>query len=310
MERRIKIILFTILILTGVIVVGSVAEDKPKTEQQENVDINGILEKVVTQYMSLDNLDIKGTQITRYTENKSEITESTAFEMKLGKPNYFKIIWTKRMPGGKEEKGAIWNSGQEAFIYIGSLKSYFKADSYEMALNSAYGIKRGFAQYIPGMFFYGSGILHSLKDLKFQGIQPVGGEPCYVISGKSMFASNYTFWISKARYLIRKTQYSLDKSRIQYYDQIFNGLIKEEHLIKAMGLDVNEERTKTMGKMINLTREHLNKFETGQVTEIYIQVDPDPKLSRDDYQYSVSKEVQFRDSLYEFLFNNLDNLVK
>ena len=303
------------LILLGLSVFGIHAEDKPtegppKTEQPENVDIPDILNKVMAQYLSLDMMDIKGTQITRYIENKKEINESTAFEIKLGKPNLFKIVWAKRLPEGKEEKGAVWNSGQEAFIYVGSLKSYFKADSYEMALNSAYGIKQGFAQYIPGMFFYGSGILHSLRDLKFQGIQSVGGEPCYVISGKSMFASDFMFWISKNRYLIRKTQYSMDKSRTQYYDQIFNGIIKEEHLIKAMGLDVNEERTKTMGKMINLTREHLNKFETGQVTEIYIQVDSHPQLSHDDYQYDVSREVQFRDSLYEFLFNNLDNLVK
>ncbi len=290
-------------------------ESNPGASQKpvEQINIPDILEKVKAAYLSLDTLDVRGTQFLRTTETtaegKLEADTTTTFEMKLGKPNLFKISWAKTSSAGKNEKGAVWSPGRESFVYISSLKSYFKADT-DAALSSVYGIKKGFCPYIPLVFFYGASVTETLKDFKFEGFQPVGGDICYVISARSFAYEDVTLWISKDEYFLRKAQYSFDKSKAKYYGELFGGVIKEDQLIKTMGLDLTEDKTAAMKKMMNYARSSLSKFDSGQVTEIYVQTSPNPRLGYNDFVYNVPDKTPLQDSLYEYILKNSERLLK
>lgn len=309
--NKIIICLFLCVFFPAAAIAQPASQENQKSP--ETIDIPAVLENVKAAYLSLNALDIRGTQFLRTTETvpegKLEATISTAFEMKLEKPNLFKIAWTKTLSDGKNEKGAVWSLGREAYVYIGSLKSYFKADT-DTALYSAYGIKKGFSRHIPFIFFYGASVGDSLRDFNFEGSQPVGGDPCYVLSARSLAYEDVKLWVSKKEYLIRKAQYNFDKTRAQYYEKLFGGVIKEDQLIKSMGLDATKEGAAVLKKMMNYTKSSLSKFDSGQVTEIYVQTITNPDFRYEDLVYTVPDKTILQDSLYEYLLKNSEELLK
>jgi len=132
------------------------------------------------------------------------------------------------------------------------MNSYSKSSTDEMALASATGISGGAANTIPSIFFSFStskGFLAQLTDLKFQQMETLEGEECYVIAGKSVVSAKDTLWISKARSLILKHEYSLERpAGSDPFHKISDKDLEEA--IKAMGEKVTEETKNSMRKMM------------------------------------------------------------
>ena len=72
-----------------------VAQDAPPSEKSSEITVTEILEKVIKQYDSLETFEVTGTQLLRFFDKEKEVTGRIGFEIKLGKPNLYQIVWNK-----------------------------------------------------------------------------------------------------------------------------------------------------------------------------------------------------------------------
>jgi outer membrane lipoprotein-sorting protein len=159
-----------------------------------------IIKRAREKYASLTSYSDEGTTVAAL--NGTTIT--TAFTIRLARPNLYRIDWEQAVPSGFANKGAVWSSGQGDFLQIGGGAK--KQANQELALASATGISGGAAATIPGTFFkltWGDQLGDSVLSEKQQADEKVGGVDCYVFTASAKGWTK-TLWIGKQDFLIHQ----------------------------------------------------------------------------------------------------------
>ena len=151
-------------------------------------------------------------------------TVTTAFNIRLQRPNYYRIDWTQTS-GPMMTKGIVWSDGTGNFQSMALPAQENNAKVQKMkdmrdALSSAAGISSQASYTLPAIFFnqnWGNILKSAGQASERQKDATVNGVDCYVLSG-SMGTGNSrkaktttTFWIGKEDHLIHQTQTTIEK---------------------------------------------------------------------------------------------------
>jgi outer membrane lipoprotein-sorting protein len=168
----------------------------------DNLPSGEIIKRAQEKYASLTSYSDEGRTVA--TINGTIIT--TAFTIRLARPNLYRIDWEQPVHSSYTNKGAVWSAGEGDFLRMG--RGAEKQASQEMALGSATGISCGAAATIPGTFFkmnWGNQLGGSVSSEKPQPDQKVGDVDCYVLTSDSKGRTR-TLWIGKQDFLIHQVR--------------------------------------------------------------------------------------------------------
>jgi len=279
---------------------GALAEEPPQ------LDAKAILDKVAETYAAMETYQAEGTALLEMETVFGSMNATTAFSMKLKKPNLYVISWTQRgfpMPG-MEQSGAVWNGGEQAYLYVSvaDTNAYSKMKSDEMALAGATGISGGVAHTIPALFFanfqpqLGSGI--RLKDSKIEKTEAVEGEEYYIVSGSSAISKKETLWISAQNHVILRWERSLEPPD----ETATPPKITDEELdegIKAMGMDPTKERREEMRAQMERSKETMKSADVEGIMREFHENISSPEFKPDDFEFAVPEGAELKESLFE-----------
>ena len=102
----------------------------------------------------------------------------------------------------------VWTSGDTAYWWWTIDSKVTKADSLEMALAAATGVSLGSAHNVPQLLMPNELFGLKITDIKKPKLlvsETLDGTDCFKISGTGVMDNNFTLWIAKRDYLIRKT---------------------------------------------------------------------------------------------------------
>jgi hypothetical protein len=139
------------------------------------------------------------------------MTISTAFNIKLARPNLYRIEWKQNSDPAfgqpQAQTQAVWSAGDGDYLdFMGTGAQ--KQGSQELALASATGISGGAAATVPGTFFklnWGNQFGGSASSQTRQADEKVGDVDCYVLTSELNGRSN-TLWIGKQDFLIHQVR--------------------------------------------------------------------------------------------------------
>jgi len=166
----------------------------------EKLSPREIIKRAREKYASLTSYSDEGTTVA--VLNGTTIT--TAFTIRLARPNLYRIEWEQSVHSGYANKGAVWSAGQGDFLQIGSGAK--EQANQAVALASATGISGGAAATVPGTFFrlhWGDQLVSSALSDKQQPDEKVGDVDCYVFTGDAKGWTR-TLWIGKSDFLIHQ----------------------------------------------------------------------------------------------------------
>ena len=276
----------------------------------DEIESRAIFKKVIAKYESLETYGAAGMIVSDIDNGSTKMKVETSFSMKLKKPNLYLISWHQKglMGPGSTQSGAVWNAGPQPYLYMSAVGAYSKMSSDGAALASATGVSAGAAFTIPSLFLSVSAIKEQpapfsrLVDVKLEKSEQVGGDDCYVISGSSAISKRETFWISKKSYVIRKYARSLEPPEGgMKMPQVTDQQLEES--IKAMGLEVTEERKESMRKMMKQLEETMRTASLrGISTELYVKIDT-PKLMEGDFVFKLPDGTALKESLFDGMLN-------
>jgi len=256
-----------------------------------------IIGKVKATYKSLETFKTYGTVVMDMDAGGKKVVMHTNFNMVLKKPNLYLIYWTQTE---MMQFGGVWNDGTQPFIYMGLGNAYVKMASDELALASATGISFGGATItMPSIFLsvFKNRSTLELINPTLEGVEKVGSEDCYVISGATSISKKETFWVSKSKYLIMKHVRSLEvpqegRKRLEMTDE------QLETVIKSMGLENTAEIKQKMRDEMKEGQKALADAKTqGSITETYVDISS-PELSKSDFQYQLPTGAVLKESLF------------
>ncbi len=267
-----------------------------------------ILERVVATYQSMQTYKAEVTITSDIDTGGMKMNTETSFSILLKKPNLYLISWTqKNMPmPGMTQSGAVWSDGTQPYLYMGMMNAYSKMTSDEMALGGATGISGGAAFTIPSLFlssFKGQPAPFSrLKDPKIEGVETLGEEACYVISGPSAISKKETFWVSKDSYQIRKYYRSLEPPE---GGTVMPEMTDEqiEEAIKGMGQEVTEQAKNNLREMMDKSQSMLKTMKiSGSSIEHHVHVSS-PDLKKADFKFPLPEGTVLKESLFGGMFS-------
>ena len=282
----------TVLLMISVLTVSCWADE---------TDPGQILEKVRTTYKSMETYKSEGTVAV----NMEQEATTTEFLIVLKKPNLYRISWseTSNLTPQNVQSGTVWSDGTQPYLYMGMTKSYSKISGDQNAIAAATGISSGAAWTIPTFFFSmfkgQPDRFARLMNVKLEGIEKVGDEECYVISGDSKISKKETFWISKLKNLIVNYSHSLEAPEGgQKMPEMSDEQITQT--MKAMGQEVTEEKVKQMKEQMNMARTLMNNVKLkGSSTEIHTQISS-PELATTDFQFALPEGTVLKESFFDF----------
>jgi len=159
-----------------------------------------IIKRAREKYASLTSYSDEGRTVA--VLNGTTIT--TAFTIRLARPDLYRIDWEQTVHSDYTNKGAVWSAGEGDFLRVGSGAK--KQASQELALASATGISGGASATIPGTFFtlnWGDQLGGSALSEKQQPDEKAGDVDCYVFTGNSKGWTK-TLWIGKQDFLVHQ----------------------------------------------------------------------------------------------------------
>ena len=264
------------------------------------VDGADVMRKALEHYQRLRSYSAQGMTISHLITGKIDMIIESTFSIKLGRPMLYNISWSQNQPSMVSPRSAVWNAGQGPYLYMGMMKAYAKQANDELALGAATGISGGAANTIPSIFFPRSGILSQMTDLKFERLESIAGESCYVLSGRSPVSTRHTFWISRERLLFLKMEYSLGTPSKIEVAEATDAQIDEA--IKMMGAEPTKERRERMRAMMRAPMRIVAKLR-GKITEIHADILTDAALAAKDFEYTVPTGTKLIDSLFGNVFD-------
>lgn len=254
-----------------------------------------IFKRTLASYIAMETYRAEGTIIGTFYLNGQKMETETLFLVLLKKPNLYLISWTQKympMPA-VVHSGAVWSDGTQSYLYLGNMNAYFSMANDELALASATGISGGAAYTIPFLFlpiFDTENLFSRIECSVLEGIEYVGKEKCFVISGQSAMAKSETFWIEKDNFLLKKYQRLID-----FPGEMPELTVEElEKAIKNMGLEPSEENKKKVREMIEGPWTASIKIE-GSFTEIHMNI-TNPALEPDDFVFDLPEGTAFKGS--------------
>jgi outer membrane lipoprotein-sorting protein len=189
-------------------------------------------------YAALSSYSDSGTVVAEVSGQ----TIKTTFNIRLQRPNLYRVDWMQGSDKTPVSKGAVWSAGDGDFITmsVGGREIYptpQKQQNMQMALATATGVSGQASATIPGTFFkqnWGDALMlvaSGRTDLKKEKDETIGGENCHVFSsildtaklqaegklpgnmGKLGTATSITtLWIGKRDHLIHQTRTSVDSA--------------------------------------------------------------------------------------------------
>lgn len=271
------------------------AKDVPTAQQ--------VFEKSVAAYEAMETYTSKGVTTMRLEMEQMPLTTTTDFTMKLQRPDRYLVSWSQTnnlMPGMPALKGAIWSDGTQPHLYVSMMNAWTTMREDATAFGAATGISGGAAFTVPalylGLFGPHAFPFEGLKDPAVEGIETVGEEACFVISGPSAASKKETFWISTTRWLVLKYERSLEPPE----GDPGIGEITDEDVkaaIEAAGQEVTEESMRRMRRTLEQAKE-LRPNLKGTLTEVHTEIGS-PELADADFRYDVPEGAQFKEKLFE-----------
>jgi hypothetical protein len=169
----------------------------------------------------------------------------------------------------------------------------------------ATGFSGGAAIGVPSMFL---GALDDqptpidpFRDAVLEGIEEVGDEPCYVVSGKSAFFDS-TLWISTESFLLLRSERRFeDPSRkrppAEFSDDDVRAWLGE------LGLtDTPENRRKVLSVVERATDASLGDPSKGTLTETHTSITT-PDLTNDAFTFTPPEGTARKDDLFDAMPN-------
>jgi len=265
------LIYYLVLILSFLSFSPSLVRAQEPNLKTQNSPLNAeeILLKTISSYQGLSSFYAKGTIFRRMNIKGETSRTSKIFELKLGRPEFYLISWIS--PNGS--KVVFWNSGQGNFLYLSSLRSYFRLNQLKDVLSTIQGMSGIYLPRIPGLFFQSNRKVSLAEDFKFQGEEEINGEMCFVFSGETPRGKE-SLWISQGLYLIKKAE--------NVYNQ----------------------------KLVEKSFKILKDFspEAYQVTEIYIRLRADLLFGPNDFAFKIPPGVTLKQSVVEELRKKINEL--
>jgi len=269
----------------------------------EEPDAKQILDKVAAQYAAMQTYQAEGTVVADMENNGAKARLETTFSMKLKKPDLYLITWVQKVVGmsGAEQPGAVWNAGNQPYLYMGVMKAYSKLKGDDMALATATGISAGAAHTVPSLFFSALAPKRStplgLQDPKIEKNETLDGEECYVISGSSAGSKRITLWVSAKSYFIKQYARSMElteaaKNIPEMTDEQLDATVK------ATGGEPTPEARQKLRDAMNRARETMKNVKiTGVSTERHVTF-ATPDFKAGDFEFKPPEGTRLVDSLF------------
>jgi outer membrane lipoprotein-sorting protein len=162
-----------------------------------------IFKKAQENYASLTSYSDEGKTVATL----SGTTLTTTFNIRLARPNLYRIQWEQPVNLSYANKGVVWSAGDGDFLVMGNGDALKEAGQ-ESALSSATGISGSAAATIPGTFFkmnWGNQLGGSVAGEKQQADGKVGDVDCYVFTSESKGRTR-TLWIGRQDFLIHQVR--------------------------------------------------------------------------------------------------------
>lgn len=163
---------------------GSSATALAQVGAQKDLTKEEIIQKAKDAYASLSTYSDEGNVVT----TSSGRTSTTAFTIRLSRPNLYRIEWQESSPYFTRN-AVVWSVGQGDFLNLDIGLGAQKQESQNLALGGATGVSEGAAANIPGTFFnmLWGGQLNSLMfTAERQADEKVGEVECYVLMERTI----------------------------------------------------------------------------------------------------------------------------
>lgn len=163
-----------------------------------------LLLKMRQEYAGAATVVATGTTMTTRISPGAPFEKLNQFEIRLSRPNRYRIEW--RSAAGQFETGcgAVWSSDQPNWFWMQPQKAEQLA-SRSLALGAAVGVSQNVTSWLPELFFGNAPWIEVLGDLRSEPDEAISGEPCYVISG--VFQNRRTrLWIVQSDRRLRQVE--------------------------------------------------------------------------------------------------------
>jgi len=200
----------------------------------DQINPNAILDKMHKVYADANSYQDTGVveTIMDFVNRKQTMTKT--FSIAFKRPNNIKIEWIDTMFGGQKNRSVLWSDGKQTQIFWEQLNQVQKSESLMMGIAAATGVSGGAAHTVPSMLLEDLKMpaLSVLTNVKLLREEVFEGVPCFVLVGKHPAGVDYTLWIGKGDYLLRKLEYFV-KSNIEMMKAAESELdkINKEHEI-------------------------------------------------------------------------------
>ena len=173
------------------------------------IDPNAILARMHEVYAKAETYQDTGVveTIMDFGSRKQALTKT--FSIAFKRPTSIKIEWIDTQYGGQKTRSVLWSDGKLTQTFWEQLNQVQKSQSLMMGIAGATGVSGGAAHTVPSMLLNNLKIpaLSMLTNVKLLHEEKFEDVQCYVIVGKHPAGFDYTLWIGKSDYLLRKSEY-------------------------------------------------------------------------------------------------------
>jgi len=201
-----------------------------QTMSSDKLSAQKIFQKTEDTYAALSSYSDSGVIV----ENVGNRTFKTTFNLRLQRPNLYRVDWSQAVTPTFSNTGVVWSAGNGDFVQLVKQAKPEKSQNMEMALAAATGVSGTASSIIPGIFFKLKldKILNPTDTtLQKQGDENVNSVDCYVVSstadqGKAVKKTTTTLWIGKQDFLIHQSKIIIEGVQITP-SQISDAAIKQ-----------------------------------------------------------------------------------
>jgi hypothetical protein len=253
-----------------------------------------IIAKLAAKYAGLTSLAVTGRVITdidmsggktpaappKTDDSKYDLGQPgkvTTFNIRLARPDLYRVEWSQIMSESYTQKGAAWSSGKGDFLLLAGQQRAITGGM-DMALASATGVSGGVASTLPPVFFqHKTSQLQGLANLVLLPEEKIGDDSCYVLSGE-MNGQKLIFWITK--------DYVLKQKKMVLGGEMKIPEMSDEDVKKALsatGQATTPEAIANMKTMMKSMQAASSKMK-GSITEKYETFQANPVLTKESFE--------------------------
>lgn len=274
-----------------------------------------LLSKVQSAYTNLTSLSASGTSImaldmsqltmadvnpkAKNSKNKRSanipkgITNTMDVSLKLGRPNMFIVQGTATTQMGRmsmTNTSAVWSLGDTNYSLTmmgggggGGYRNYTTVKDRNTALMSGAGQPSFLAMTVMNLFFndLNTNMEKLVQDWGQTEDDSIGGQDCSTITAK-IFGQKLKLWIRKDNYMVLQTQVTLGAP---VSDADIDTAIDAFDTTKDPA-QIAKDKAQAKQQMQMMTKIR------GTLTDTYSDVEPNPTLSADDFNYPVPRGVR------------------